>query len=326
MPYSKTPPHIQDFYKPETYPHPVSHIEMIQTHASWVFLSGDFAYKFKKPVDFDFMDFSTLAKRKYYCEQELKLNRRLAPDLYLDVLPVYRHGDTYNLSKPGEIVDYCLKMIRFSQSNLFDQKLLQDKFEPQWMDQLAEYVAHFHDQAEINTDNGFDHASLLASHIQDNLAIATEHAGIAIAPESLHSLSAFISTEMAAKQGVLKQRQTDRHIRHCHGDLHFRNITLVNDKPVLFDCIEFNDAYRIIDTMNDVAFLVMDCDAHMRPDLGMRFLSRYLEYSGDYTGLVLLPLYLFYRASVRGKVACILAGELPAEKQQPQWYESTKIF
>jgi len=277
-------------------------------------------------VNFGFMDFSTLAKRKYYCEQELKLNRRLAPDLYLDVLPVYRHSDIYNLSKPGEIVDYCLKMIRFRQSDLFDQKLLQDKLDPQWMDQLAEYVALFHDQAEINIDTGFDHASLLASHIQDNLAIATKHTGLAIDPANLQALTTFINTELTAKQYVLKQRQAELHIRHCHGDLHFRNITLVDNKPVLFDCIEFNDAYRIIDTMSDVAFLVMDCDAHMRPDLGMRFLSRYLEFSGDYTGLALLPLYLFYRASVRGKVACILADELPVEQQRPQWHEAQEYF
>ncbi|MDQ6982637.1 MAG: AAA family ATPase [Mariprofundus sp.] len=326
MAYSKTPTHIRAFYQPETYPHPAKHIEMIQTHASWVFLSGDYAYKFKKPVNFGFMDFSTLAKRKYYCEQELKLNRRLAPALYLDVLPIYRNGDIYNLSGPGDIVDYCLKMVRFRQSDLFDQKLLQDEFDPQWMDQLAKYVAGFHDQADINIDTGFDHTSLLASHIQDNLDIASEHTGFAIEPKTLQSLSVFINTELAAKQNVLKQRQTELHIRHCHGDLHFRNITLVDDKPVLFDCIEFNDAYRIIDTMNDVAFLVMDCDAHMHPDLGMRFLSRYLEYSGDYTGLALLPLYLIYRASVRGKVACILADELPTEQQQPQWHEVQKYF
>ena len=318
MPYSKMPPHIRACYKPETYPHPVTDIKMIQTHASWVFLSGDFAYKFKKPVNFGFMDFSTLAKRKYYCEQELKLNRRLAPTLYLDVLPVYQHGDIYNFNASGKIVDYCLKMIRFRQSDLFDRKLLQNELEPKWMDQLAEYVARFHDQAEINLNTDFDHASLLTSHLRDNLTMATEHVGLVIAPESLQSLSSFISTELTVKQELLKQRQSDRHVRHCHGDLHFRNITLVDDKPILFDCIEFNDAYRIIDTMNDVAFLVMDCDAHMRPDLGMRFLSRYLEYSGDYSGLALLPIYLLYRASVRGKVACILADELPPEQQQPQ--------
>lgn len=326
MPDSRTPPHIQAFHQPETYPHPANRIEMIQTHASWVFLSGDFAYKFKKPVDFGFMDFSTLAKRKYYCEQELQLNQRLTPVLYLDVLPVYRHGDHYNFKASSEIVDYCLKMKRFNQADLLDQKLRRHALDPQWMDQLAEYVAAFHKRTEINTDPDFGHDARLASHMQDNLAIAAKYDGLAVDAANLQTLTAFMHRELGAKLPALKQRQAEHHIRHCHGDLHFRNITLLDGNPVLFDCIEFNDAYRIIDTMNDIAFLVMDCDAHASPDLGMRFLSRYLEYSGDYAGLMLLPLYLFYRAGVRGKVACILADELTAEQQQPQWHEARKYF
>jgi aminoglycoside phosphotransferase family enzyme len=299
---------------------------MIQTHASWVFLTGDFAYKFKKPVNFGFMDFSTLAKRKYYCEQELRLNRRLCPDIYLDVLPVYQQGEIFSLAGPGNVADYCLKMLQFDQSGLLDQKLAQGEMEPQWMDQLARDVARFHDQAEVNADSTFDHACFLAEHIRDNLAIAANASGYAIDPNGLQRLSAFASNALAEDMHMLRERQAGRHIRHCHGDLHFRNITLLDGRPMLFDCIEFNDAYRIIDTMNDVAFLVMDCDAHERPDLGMRFLSRYVEFSGDYAGLALLPLYLFYRASVRGKVACILADELPAKDRRPRWREARKYF
>jgi len=320
------PGRIQVFFKPETYPHAVDKIEMIQTHASWVFLTGAFAYKFKKPVDFGFMDFSTLAKRQYFCEQELKLNRRLAPAIYLDVLPVYQHGETSNLSGPGEVVDYCLKMAQFDQSGLFDLKLLHGKLEARWMDDLALDVARFHAQVQINNDSGFDHTTLLARHINDNLAIAAQHIGSAIESSLLETLRIFSNSTLREQQAALKQRQRERHIRHCHGDLHFRNITLIDGKPTLFDCIEFNDAYRIIDTMNDVAFLVMDCDAHGISDLGMRFLSRYLEYCNDYDGLILLPLYLFYRASVRGKVACILADELPPDQQPPQWQEARHYF
>jgi len=320
------PKHIQAFYKPEAYPHPVNHIEMIQTHASWVFLTGPFAYKFKKPVDFGFMDFSTPAKRKYYCEQEFMLNRRLAPEIYLDVKRVYQHGASFNLSGSGEIVDYCLKMIQFDQSDLFDQKLAHGELEPRWMDELAHDVARFHATAEINHGNKPDCAALLADHIRDNLDIAARHAGLAIDQADLATLSGCVDALLTKNQSILHKRQRDHHIRHCHGDLHFRNITLINGRPTLFDCIEFNDAYRIIDTMNDVAFLVMDCDAHARSDLGMRFLSRYLEQSGDYGGLALLPLYLFYRASVRGKVACILADELADKQQQPQWLEARRYF
>jgi len=320
------PAHIQAFGQPETYPHPVSSVDMIQTHASWVFLAGPFAYKFKKPVDFGFMDFSTLAKRQYFCRQELTLNRRFAPTLYLDVLPVYQHGSAFSLSAPGVIIDYCLKMTRFEQSALLDQKLANGELAAQWMDDLACDVARFHAQVQIHDASGFDHAALLADHIHDNLAVAARYTGLAITPTTLNTLTAFSDTALKNRQAALQQRQRERHIRHCHGDLHFRNITLIDGKPTLFDCIEFNDAYRIIDTMNDVAFLVMDCDAHARPDLGMRFLSRYLEYCGDYAGLELLPLYLFYRASVRGKVACILADELSPDQQQPQWQEARRYF
>ncbi|MFQ5518689.1 MAG: AAA family ATPase [Mariprofundus sp.] len=330
MTYLEMPTHIQAFYKADTYPHATNTIEMIQTHASWVFLSGDFAYKFKKPVDFGFMDFSTLAKRKYYCEQELTLNRKLSPDIYLAVLPVYQFGETFNLSGLGKVADYCVKMFQFDQSDLLDKKMEHDELDPQWMDQLAENVARFHAQAAINTDSTFDHASLLAEHLQDNLAIAVRYSQQAIDSTQLQTLLNFKNSQLATHQKPLKQRQSELHIRHCHGDLHFRNITLLHGKPTLFDCIEFNAEYSIIDCMNDIAFLVMDCDAHARPDLGMRFLSRYLEYCGDYAGLTLLPLYLFYRATVRGKVACILAEELAneriGEQQQAQWFEARSYF
>jgi len=318
------PEHIQAFLRPETYPQPVGAVDMIQTHASWVFLAGAFAYKFKKPVDFGFMDFSTLAKRHYFCRQELQLNRRFAPALYLDVLPVYQHGGAFSLRGPGEIVDYCLKMVRFEQSALLDQKLANGEMDAQWMDDLAGDVARFHVRVAVNHDSHFDHAALLGEHINDNLSVAAQYTGSAIEPGTLERLRIFAATAMHEQQAALQQRQREHHIRHCHGDLHFRNITLIDGRPTLFDCIEFNDAYRIIDTMNDVAFLVMDCDAHTRPDLGMRFLSRYLEHSGDYAALALLPLYLFYRASVRGKVACILAAELPPEQQQ--WQQARRYF
>ncbi len=320
------PKHIQAFFESEIYDHPTKDISMIQTHASWVFLTGDFAYKLKKPVNFGFMDFSTLEKRKYYCDQELELNRRLSPDIYLAVCPVYEFETHYHLSGSGKVVDYCLKMIQFEQADLFDVKLAQGELKPEWMDSLANDVAFFHSVAEINANPAFDHADYLAEHIQGNLSVASAHIGKALSQQCLESLSAFAKAEWAEKQPLLKQRQSQQHIRHCHGDLHFRNITLRHGKPSVFDCIEFNDDFRIIDTMNDVAFLVMDCDAHQRPDLGLRFLSRYLELSADYDGLRLLSLYLFYRASVRGKVACILADELPPEQQKAQWNEAEKYF
>jgi len=323
---SPLPSHVQAFYNTELYKHPTGSIEMIQTHISWVFLTGNFVYKLKKPVDLGFLDYSTLEKRKFYCEQELLLNRRLMPDVYLEVCSVCLCEGEYNLSGDGEVIDYCLKMVQFDQAGLFDKMLEQGEFKPEWMDTLAKDIAFFHAQAEVNSNPSFKHASYIEEHIQANLNVASAHIEKALSEKNMKLLRSFAKTELEHKQVALKERLVHQHIRHCHGDLHFRNITLWEGKPRAFDCIEFNDEYRIIDTMNDVAFLLMDCDAHKRADLGMRFLSRYLEHSADYDGLSLLSLYLFYRASVRGKVACILADELPYEQQGPQWQEARNYF
>ncbi|ATX82404.1 hypothetical protein Ga0123462_1541 [Mariprofundus ferrinatatus] len=318
------PDHIRPFFEPAIYPHPAAHIEMIQTHISWVILAGDYAYKFKKPVDFGFLDFTTLAKRKYFCERELELNRRISPEIYIDTVPVSEEHGNYSFGERGNIVDYCLKMRRFSQNDLLDQRLASDSFNAAWMDRLAADTAEFHAESEPNYD--IDHIGLLRSHIETNLNSASRHLESGLNRQTIEVLMQFAEEELPPLQHLLEIRQRKGCIRHCHGDLHMKNITLIDDRPRLFDCIEFNDDFATIDTMNDVAFLIMDCDAHGRADLGMRFLSRYLEFSGDYDGLELLPLYLFYRASVRGKVACLLADELDGPQRQAQLDEAAKYF
>ena len=297
---------------------------MIQTHISWVFLAGDYAYKLKKPVDFGFLDFTTLAKRKHFCERELELNQRTSPEIYLSVLPVCESDDIFALGGSSNIVDYCLKMHRFSQSDLLDRRLKAYSFEDSWMDDLAADSARFHKDSKPNRE--IDHISLLKGHIETNLDVASMHVNSGLNRQTIKTLSEFAAAELPRLRALLVERQQMGHIRHCHGDLHMKNITLIDGHPHLFDCIEFNDDFSTIDTMNDVAFLVMDCDAHARPELGMRFLSRYLEFSGDYSGLRLLPLYLFYRASVRGKVACLLADELEGKERELQLIEAAKYF
>lgn len=321
----KTPPHIQAMLQADFYPHARADIELIQTHISWVILSGSHAYKVKKPVNFGFLDFTTLDKRKYFCEQELRLNKRLAADLYLKVLPVTQKNGNYYLDGDGEIVDYCLKMLRFPQHDLLDQRLTDDRFEPAWMDELARDIADFHSKDEKIADmKHFGDIRFIRSHIEANYAVAEQYAGKTISRTLLESVRHHSDKALNSLDGILKRRQENNHIRACHGDLHLRNITLFHDRPCVFDCIEFNDEYRIIDTINDVAFLVMDCEARQRPDLGYRFLSRYLEHSGDYEGLALLPLYLSYRACVRAKANCLLASDpdLAGEVQQQQLREA----
>ncbi|OIO72961.1 MAG: hypothetical protein CO186_04725 [Zetaproteobacteria bacterium CG_4_9_14_3_um_filter_49_83] len=320
------PPHIRAFFDSQSYPHPADNIEMIQTHISWVFLAGDYAYKFKKPVNFGFLDFTTPEKRKLFCQRELALNRIFFPELYLGMHSICRNGDSYTLDGDGdsEILDYCLKMKRFLQNDLLDRKLQAGTFNPSWMDALAIETAEFHRQSDSNSD--IDVIGLLQAHIETNLEVASRHLDDGLNAETISQLSSHYEQVLPDLIPLLQRRQQAGFIRHCHGDLHLKNIALVEDRPRLFDCIEFNDDFSTIDTMNDVAFLIMDCDARKRPDLGLRFLSRYLDHSGDYAGLMLLPLYLFYRATVRGKVACLMADELTGEARAAQFLEASIYF
>ena len=315
--FQSLPLHVQAFRNPEFYPHPVSDITMLQTHISWVFLAGSFAYKIKKPLNLGFLDFTTPAKRLQACSDELDLNRRLAPDIYLAVLPLFQHGDAYvlgsDLKHHQNAIDYCVKMIRFDQSDLFDVRLMEARFDPAWMDQLATTIACFHQHAESSPYiRHFGEPEFLQSHIEASLEYAEQALGQDISPLLLSNLKRKSKAWFDRSRTMIRQRQA-RFVKNCHGDLHLKNITLFNNQPTPFDCIEFSDEFRMVDTMNDAAFLVMDCDSRDRSDLGYRFLSRYLEQSGDYDGLKLLPLYLSYRAAVRGKVSCLLLDEIGDE-------------
>jgi len=299
---------------------------MIQTHISWVFLTGEFAYKVKKPVNFGFLDFSTPGQRKHYCERELELNRRFSPNIYLDLLSINIAGDAYHLNGTGKAIDYCLQMKQFKQSDLLEQRLTSKRFNPAWLDQLASNIALFHNQQEAVKSSRIDHALLLEEHIQGNLATAEKHVGRALPYNTMQQLYSYAEHAFQTLSTLLAARQSQGFVRSCHGDLHLNNIVLFDHKPQLFDCIEFNDEFSIIDVMSDIAFLVMDLDAHLRPDLAMRLLSRYLEHSGDYAGLMLLRYYLYYRACVRGKVSCLLVSELDCEKQPPIYEEANLYF
>ncbi len=308
------------------WPDAPSPAQVLETHISWVFLAGDHAWKIKKPVDFGFLDFRDLAQREHYCRRELALNRRLAPALYRAVLPLTMEKGRLRLNGKGGIIEWCLKMRRFAQQDLLDARLAAGSFEPRWLDALAADLAAFHERQpplrEVNA------TASLAAHIAANLDAAeacardiARAAGEANPPPRLRE-----RTEAAwrAAQPHLERRQAQGRVRDGHGDLHLRNIALVDGRPTPFDCIEFDDGLRQIDVMNDAAFLVMDLLARDRADLAMRFLSRWLEASGDYDGLHPLRLFLAYRAGVRGKVACLSARA--AEDARAAWQEAARYF
>ncbi len=313
MNHADLPRHVQAMLEPAIYPHAVADIRLVQTHISWVILTGEFAYKLKKPLDFGFLDFSTLEKRRRYCLLELELNRRLAPSIYLEVLALVPDGDRLRLVPLAEAgdhaVDYCLKMRQFADDALMLDQLRRGILDASSMDMLAHAIADFHARAPrlpTSDHSTLGSSAMLAAHIRDNLEAGRS---IPSCKPLLEQLERYAGDAMGQLGEAIDRRRADGFVRECHGDLHLRNIAMIDGVPTPFDCIEFNDDFRIIDVMNDIAFLVMDCDAEGRPDLGLRFLSRYLEATGDYAGLRMLGLYAAYRAGVRGKVASLLSRD-----------------
>ncbi|NOQ87367.1 MAG: phosphotransferase, partial [Gammaproteobacteria bacterium] len=294
---------IANMLKPEVYDHPAKNIELIETHISWVILTGEFAYKIKKPVDFGFLNFSTIEKRHNFCEQELRLNRRLAPALYLDVVPITGTPDKPRISGSGSVFEYAVKMTQFPQSAQLDNFLAAGKLKSEHVDAIAHMVADFHQSTDI-ADETMDYGNkdTVYQPVEENFRQINEHLDTGLYADKLTTLSQWSKSESEKQQTVFTQRKADGFIRQCHGDLHLRNLVWLDSKPMAFDCIEFNPKLSWIDVISEIAFLIMDLQQRQQHQLANRFLNTYLEATGDYAGLSILPFYLCYRALVRAKV------------------------
>lgn len=280
----------------------VGSVERIDTHTAVVFLAGDRAFKLKRAVRFSYLDYSTLTARERNCRAELALNRRTAPELYDEVRPITRDGDgTLSFGGTGTVVDWVVVMRRFDQATLFDRMAEGGRLTPPLMLALAEQIVRFHAAAEIDRAAG-GARGLGASIASDarNLRAAVP-AVFATAP--VESLIAATQAELARNAGLLEARRRAGKVRHCHGDLHLRNICLVDGRPTLFDCIEFSPAISNIDVLYDLAFLLMDLDARRMDALGNAVFNRYLDLRDESDGLPALPLFLSVRAAVRAHVA-----------------------
>jgi aminoglycoside phosphotransferase family enzyme/predicted kinase len=295
---------------PTGFDHPVTSCQLIETHASWVILTGTYAYKIKKPVDLGFLDFSTLEKRRFCCEEELRLNRRLAPGIYLDLAPIYGSIKNPKWVGSGEPIEYAVKMRQFPQEAQLDRALKAGMLEPRHIDAFAERIARFHREIAVaGADTGYGDLEHVQKPVLDNFFQIRRHISDTTLLEPLDELEKWTRSELKALEPVLAHRKSEGFIRECHGDLHLRNLAWIDEMPVGFDCIEFNPNLKWIDVMSDAAFLVMDLQDRGQPRLARRFLNQYLEHTGDYAGLRVLPYYLTYRALVRAKVNAILAGE-----------------
>ena len=279
-------------------------VQLVETHISWVLLADALAYKVKKPVQMPFVDFSTLALRKHFCEEELRLNRRLAPSLYLRVVPICGSVHAPRIDGLGEPIDYALCMRRFAPGALLSERVAAGSVLPEQLESFARRLARFHEEAPIALPTpGCDAAERVMAPVLDVLRELRRHVDGA----RVSALESWVATRAEALRETWSRRQLDGRVRECHGDLHLANVVLLDTEVTAFDCVEFDPALRQIDVMSDVAFLTMDLRANGRSDLAFRFLDAYLQCSGDYAGVPVLHFYEVYRALVRALVGCLRA-------------------
>lgn len=304
-----------------SYDPPVGRVERIETHISLVFLAGELAYKLKRAVKYPYLDFLTEAKRHRACEAELTLNQRTAPDLYLRIRPVSLRVDgSIGWGEEGTILDWVVVMRRFDQALLFDSLALRGDLSPRLMLDLIDHVVAFHEQAERRPDHGGAAATAAIEQANDE-ALRRADARF-FESQKITELHALSRERLAGLSGLLDARRAGGKVRHCHSDLHLRNICLLDGKPVLFDCLEFSEELASIDVLYDLAFLLMDLEHRGFEDFANLAVNRYLDLTDEDDGLAALPLYLSMRAAIRAHVTataakCALApGELIPEARR----------
>lgn len=302
---------IQQMQQPGFYPHPVTEpIELIQTHVSYVLLTGDYVYKLKKPVNFGFLDFSTLEKRQTFCQEELRLNQRGAAELYVEMLPLTQTGEMFQLGGDGTVVEFCVKMHQFPQSALFTELFDRGELTEGLLQRLAKTLAAFHAKAEINDEiRSYGLVENIKLSIDENYEQTEKYIGIAQTQAQFDQTQQYTDRLFSERADLFNQRIADDWVRECHGDVHLRNIALWKDEILLFDCIEFNKPFRFVDVMFDTAYIVMDLDVRDRPDLSNAFLNAYVEQTGDWDGLQILPFYISRQSYVRAKVTSFLLDD-----------------
>ncbi len=297
---------IQALLHPEIYPDGSRSIRLVETHISWVLLTGSYVYKIKKPVRFEFLDFTTLALRRHFCDEELRLNRRFAPQMYLEVVAIGGTPDRPTFGGSGAAIEYAVKMRQFDRGAGLDRLALDGRLDPIHIDRLADTIAEFHLGAAKLTDASVSgKCDRLQAAALGNFNELKAHSKPEGQRGRLAQLQEWTIQKIRDCGPFMHDRVQSGFIRECHGDLHLANIVVIDGQPVPFDCIEFSEKMRWIDIIDEVAFVVMDLDAHRYPEAGYRLLNRYLRITGDYPALALLDFYRVYRAIVRAKVALL---------------------
>jgi len=300
---------IEAMSRPDFYPRQTQRVEIVQTHISYVFICDDEVYKIKKPVDFGFLDFTSLEKRRYYCEQEILLNRRLAASFYLGVVPIRttasRQGFTLATGEEGdgEIVEYAVKMKRIPTEKMLKNLLASSLASPETMKRIAQRLVEFHNSAKSNEKiSEFGKIDTIRLNNEENFSQTERFIGLTIPAPQHRFLQFYSRTFLAKHQKLLEERVLKNKIRDCHGDLHLEHIICTDEEVIIFDCIEFNERFRYGDIAAEVAFLAMDLDFENYSEISQSFVLAYIAYSQDSEIAALLDFYKCYYAFVRGKV------------------------
>ena len=311
---------IEGLSVPSAYPGPANSVEVLQTHISLVFLTGAVAFKIKKPVDLGFVDYTTLDRRRHFCEEEVRLNRRLAPAVYLGVVPVTRDGSRITMEGKGSVVEWAVKMERLADSATLGAHLERGDIPPQAIDELAHVLARFHADAEggatVALGGSFD---AVARNARENFDQSADQVGKTLSQATFERLEALTEAALADLHAVIAARAARGVPRDTHGDLRLDHVYWFPEKRppdhwVVVDCIEFNERFRHADPVADVAFLAMELALEGEADLADRFVEAYLRDAGDQEGRAMLPFYRAYRAAVRAKVE----GMKLAEAEMPE--------
>jgi len=299
---SQLPEIVQALLDPEVYPDPTPKIELIQTQMSFVFMAGDYVYKVKKPVDLGYLDYTTLEKRRFYCQREIELNRRLCPDIYLGVISLTRHNGDILIEGPGDVVEYAVKMRRLPEEAMLNVLLAKNQVSVSMITRLARKLAEFHKKAETNTIiSTYGDPDAITEKTEENFSQTERYVGNTLSPDRYRHLKDYTNTFIKNNAHLFRKRIADGRIRDCHGDVYATHVC-ITDGIYIYDCIEFNEKFRYCDVASEVAFLAMDLDHYGHADLSQSFIDSYVNFSRDEELRHILTFYKCYFACVRGRV------------------------
>ena len=296
------PEMVQRLLDPIAHPDTPQGIELVQTQMSFILLTDDYVYKVKKPVNLGYLDYTTLDKRRFYCQREVELNQRLCPEAYLGIVPITQDDDNITIEGQGEVIEYAVKMRRLPQEAMMDVLLANDQVSPQMLTRVAVKLVEFHQNAETNASiNTFGDLQTITQNTEENFNQTEKYIGNTISQEQYRRIKDYAESFIKNNASLCRKRVADGKIRDCHGDLHAAHICFA-DGICIYDCIEFNDRFRYCDVAAEVAFLAMDLDRYGRSDLSQSFVNAYIDKSRDNELLELLNFYKCYFSYVRGKV------------------------